>query len=44
MSNAAKNFDIPFSKSESVYYSLICSAILIIVIISEYSLFFSDFD
>jgi len=32
------------SKSESVYYSLICSAIFITVIISEYSLFFSDFD
>jgi len=27
-----------------VYYSLICSAILITVIISEYSLFFSDFN
>jgi len=27
-----------------VYYSLICSAILITVIISEYSLFLSDFD
>jgi len=26
-----------------VYYSLICSAILITVIISEYSLFLSDF-
>jgi len=27
-----------------MYYSLICSAILITVIISEYLLFFSDFD
>jgi len=29
---------------KSVYYSLICSAILITVIISEYSLFLSDFN
>jgi len=29
---------------KSVYYSLICSAIFITVIVSEYSLSFSDFD
>jgi len=41
---ASINTRFILSKSESVYYSLICRAILITVIISEYSLFFSDFD
>jgi len=32
------------AKSVSMYYSLICSTILITMIINEYSLSFSDFD
>jgi len=32
------------SKSESVYYLLICNVVLVIVIICKYSLFLSDFD